>query len=197
MLFDLDGTLHDSDPVWRDALLALADRHEVVAAAGAFEGLAGLSTPEAVALVHGRLGLVGGDVPADVRWLETRVSRVLLERAGWYPGALDLVRAVRAQGVPTALVTSSSRILVDSLLTGPAADLFDTVVTENDVVNVKPDPEPYLLAAARLGLNIADCVAVEDSPAGLASATAAGCQVLDIGRVADRSALDPAFLGLG
>jgi HAD superfamily hydrolase (TIGR01509 family) len=189
VLFDLDGTLHDSDPVWHAALLALAERHELVAVEGDFAGLQGLSTPEAVGLVHGRLGVTAGNVPGDVRWLEERVARDLADRPAWHPGALDLVRDVRAAGVPTALVTSSSRILVDSLLTGPPAALFDTVVSGDDVEHVKPHPEPYLLAATQLRLDPAACVAVEDSPVGTASATAAGCHVVDISRLPDRLAL--------
>ncbi|MFG1606140.1 HAD family hydrolase [Actinoplanes sp. NPDC049265] len=196
VFFDLDGTLHDSDPVWQDAMFALAERHEAVAVTGAFDGLQGLSTPEAVALVRGRLGVAGGDVPGDVRWLEERVSRALAEQPAWHPGALDLVREVRAAGVPTALVTSSSRILVDSLLTGPAAALFDIVVNGDDVARVKPHPEPYRLAAARLGVDPAGCVAVEDSPAGTASAAAAGCHVVDISRLPDRVALNLDLLRL-
>lgn len=197
VLFDLDGTLHDSDPAWQAALLALAERHELIAAAGAFEGLTGLSTPEAVALVHGRLGIVGGDVPGDVRWLEERVARVLAERAAWHPGALDLVREVRRRGFPTALVTSSCRQVVDSLLTALPDEPFDVVVTGDDVERTKPDPEPYLLAAARLATDPAECVAVEDSPTGVASAAAAGCGVVDIGRLADRRTLTVDLLALG
>jgi HAD superfamily hydrolase (TIGR01509 family) len=189
VLFDLDGTLHDSDPAWQSALVALTERHEVVAAAGAFDGLAGLSTPEAVALVHSRLGVTEGDVPADVLWLEQHVARTLAARAAWHEGALDLVRDVRATGVPTALVTSSSRLLVDTLLVGPAVSLFDTVVTGDDVERVKPHPEPYLRAAETLGVPTSACVAVEDSPVGVASATAAGCHVVDLRDLPTRAAL--------
>lgn len=197
VLFDLDGTLHDSDPAWQDALLALAERHELVAAAGAFEGLAGMSTPEAVALVHGRLGVAGGDVTGDVRWLEERVARRLAKRAEWHPGALELVRQVRARGLPTALVTSSCRQVVDGLLAALPDEPFDVVVTGDDVERMKPDPEPYLLAAKRLATDPAACVAVEDSAMGVASAVAAGCAVVDIGRLPGREALTAELIARG
>jgi beta-phosphoglucomutase-like phosphatase (HAD superfamily) len=85
-----------------------------------------------------------------------------------------------ADGVPCALVTMSYRRLVEAVLAGLPAGTFTTVVAGDDVSRGKPHPEPYLTAAARLGAAPADCVAIEDSPTGVASAEAAGVPVLAV-----------------
>ena len=181
VLFDLDGTLHDSNGAWQEAMGAYVTRYTDEPGPGLIAGLVGMSTPEAVALVHGRLGLPPADVSADVAWLEERVARTFAEQAAWHPGALELVGRTREAGLRTALVTSSGRLIVDSLLGGPIGRLFDVVVCSADVERMKPAPDPYLLAASLLGVDPADCVAVEDSATGVASAAAAGCRVIYIG----------------
>jgi HAD superfamily hydrolase (TIGR01509 family) len=180
VLFDLDGTLLDSDPYWRQAWEALTTARLTELPHGVLDGLAGLSTSDAVSTVHGRLRW-DGDVAEDVAWLEAKVGEALRQHVAWLPGALRLVTEVRAAGLATALVTSSSRTLVDSILPDRRSDLFDVIVCGDDVNHSKPDPAPYLRAAGLLGFNPSECVAVEDSPTGIASATAAGCQVVCIG----------------
>ena len=96
----------------------------------------------------------------------------------WRPGARELVTAVRAAGVPTALVTNTERSLVRVSFGPLVEELFDVSVCGDEVRRSKPDPEPYRTAAALLGVDPADTVAVEDSPTGAASAEAAGCAVL-------------------
>src|SRR5260370_42702196 len=90
------------------------------------------------------------------------------------PGARELLSCVAAAGLPYALVTSSQRAFAEAVLDGTGLR-FPVVGTGNDVTSVKPDPEPYLLAARLLGGDPARCVALEDSPTGVASASAAGC----------------------
>lgn len=180
VLFDLDGTLLDSDPYWRQAWQALMTARPTELPDGALDGLAGLTTSDAVATVHSRLRW-DGDVAADVAWLEATVGEALRQHVAWLPGALRLVTEVRAAGLATALVTSSSRVLVDSILPDRRPDLFDVIVCGDDVRRAKPDPAPYLHAARLLRLSPSECVAVEDSPTGIASATAAGCRVVRIG----------------
>ena len=93
---------------------------------------------------------------------------------------MDLLAAVRAAGIPTALVTSTRRRLVEVALDTLGRDTFDAVVCGDEVTANKPDPAPYRMAAEALGVDIAGCVAIEDSPAGVASAQAAGATVLAV-----------------
>jgi HAD superfamily hydrolase (TIGR01509 family) len=98
----------------------------------------------------------------------------------WRPGAQALLAGVRAAGVPTALVTSTRRILVEVALDTLGRDMFDVVVCGDEVTATKPDPAPYLRAAELLGVPIEACVAIEDSPTGVASAVASGAGVLAV-----------------
>ena len=90
----------------------------------------------------------------------------------------ELLADLRAEGVPCALVTMSWTRFVDPILQQLPAGAFDSVVTGDRVRHGKPHPEPYLAAAAELGVDAADCVAIEDSDTGVTSAVAAGCVVL-------------------
>src|SRR6185437_14445115 len=98
------------------------------------------------------------------------------------PGAVELIGAVRAAGLPYALVTSSERVIADAVL-GALAQRgvqFDVIVCGADVMNPKPDPEPYLLGAKLLEVDPRCCVALEDSPNGVSSALAAGCVTIAV-----------------
>ena len=95
------------------------------------------------------------------------------------PGARELLAQVAAAGLPHALVTSSERRFMDAVLARTGLR-FDVLVCADDVSMTKPDPEPYLLAAKLLGAAPASCVALEDSPNGVASAEAAGCHVIAV-----------------
>jgi beta-phosphoglucomutase-like phosphatase (HAD superfamily) len=82
--------------------------------------------------------------------------------------------------VPTALVTMSIRAMADDVVAAIPFDAFDVIVTGDSVENAKPHPEPYLAAAAALGVDVRDCIAIEDSPAGLTSAWAAGAVTIGV-----------------
>lgn len=181
VLFDLDGTLLDSNDYWQAAHRALLAGRVPKVPVGVLDGLVGISTPEAVTIVRQRVGWTSGDVDADVRWLEHRVSIELQNKVNWLPAALDRVNQARTAGAATGLVTSSSQVLVTSVLRGGRSDLFDVVITGDDVARMKPDPEPYLVAAGRLGLPVGDCIAIEDSTLGVTSALVAGCTAVHLG----------------
>lgn len=96
------------------------------------------------------------------------------------PGAGELLDALRDEGVPVALVTSSLPEIADAVLKSVGRDRFDAIVTAGDVLRPKPDPEPYLTAARLLGVRPVRSVVLEDSPTGVAAATAAGCAVVAV-----------------
>ncbi|WP_430783457.1 HAD family hydrolase [Actinoplanes sp. G11-F43] len=183
VLFDLDGTLLDSEPIWKAAMASLVRSLAPGAAASVTSGLSGIPTAEAVALVHSRLGLVRADIRENVDRLEREVAGRQAHDPGWRPGVPELLTGLRGAGFGTALVTSNSRVIVDGLLAGGLRPLFDTVVCLEDVARAKPAPDPYREAVRRLGLRPGDCVAVEDSAVGVASALAAGCAVVRLGVV--------------
>ncbi|HET7014275.1 MAG TPA: HAD family phosphatase [Streptosporangiaceae bacterium] len=178
VLFDMDGLLVDTEPIWFEVEIS------VMARLGAGEW-----TPA------DQLELVGGSLAKSVAYMISRAARPADpdEVATWLvdgmaellatreieplPGAVELIGAVRAARLPYALVTSSERVIADAVLGALARRgvRFDVIVCGADVVNPKPDPEPYLLGAKLLEVDPRCCVALEDSPNGVASALAAGC----------------------
>jgi HAD superfamily hydrolase (TIGR01509 family) len=119
--------------------------------------------------------------PADVaRWMtEGMLSRAAEGRVIVRPGARELLNEVAATGIPYALVTGSQRPFTEAVLASTGFR-FPVTVTGDDVARTKPDPEPYLLAAKLLDADPEQCVALEDSPNGVASATSAGCLVVAV-----------------
>jgi HAD superfamily hydrolase (TIGR01509 family) len=179
VLFDMDGLLVDSEPLWLEAETA------VMARLGADWTLAD------------QVQLLGGSLDRTVRYLLGKARRpatpgqvaewlmsgiVDLVRDGGVPlrpGARELLAEVTAAGLPHALVTGSERRFMDVVLASTGLR-FDALVCADDVSVTKPDPEPYLLAAKLLGADPASCYALEDSPNGVASAEAAGCRVIAV-----------------
>ena len=175
----MDGTLVDTERYW------MAAEEELV------ESFGGRWTHEDALGVVGR-GLweaalvfqaAGVDLDADtiVARLTARVQEQLtLHGVPWRPGARELLEALREASVPTALVTMSIRAMADDVVAAIPFDAFDVIVTGDSVENAKPHPEPYLAAAAAIGVDARDCVAIEDSPAGLTSAWAAGAVTIGV-----------------
>ncbi len=174
VLFDMDGLLVDSERLWLQA------EYEVV---GRLGGTWGPEHQQAVVggpitrAVGYMLEVTGADVSADevTRWLVDAMVQRLRAGVDLLPGADELLDAVAAAGVPRALVSSSHRPLVDAALGSLGADRFTVTVAGDEVERVKPAPDPYVVAAGMLGVDPGRCVALEDSPGGVASAEAAGC----------------------
>lgn len=183
VLFDMDGVLVDSEPIWYDVETALV------------EGMGGTWSHEHQAKCIGGtvdwfcryvIELTGStrtpqDVEAEV--LATMAAR-MTDALTVHEGALELVDAVRARGSRTALVTSSYRALVDPALAWLGAHRFDAVITGDEVTRGKPHPEPYLAACRSIGIDPGAAVVVEDSLSGVRSAEAAGCTVVVVPSVA-------------
>jgi HAD superfamily hydrolase (TIGR01509 family) len=180
VLFDLDGTLINSEPIWEVALRELARRYGGELSSHARLRMVGTSTADSMAILHADLGQPWRDAARSGQWLEFRVGQLFADGVPWRAGARELVAQVRAAGIPTGLVTATRRVLVESLVDTLGPGRFDVVVCGDDLPVTKPDPLPYLTAAARLGVSARRTVAVEDSPAGAASAAAAGCVVVAV-----------------
>jgi len=180
VLWDLDGTLVDSEPDWMAAEHELADAHGAIWTHEDALSTVGSALPDAGAALHARGIPLSVEEIVDV--LVGRVVESLGRTIPWQPGAVELLTQLRAAGVPCALVTMSYAVIARQILAGCPADTFDVVVTGDSVTNGKPHPEAYLTAAGQLGVDITRCVAVEDSPTGLASAHASGARVLGVQR---------------
>jgi HAD superfamily hydrolase (TIGR01509 family) len=180
VLFDMDGTLVDSEKVWDVGLRELARRYGGELSAPARTRMIGTSMAESMDILHADIDQPWRDPYTSVTWLEARVRDLFASGLVWRPGARELLAEVRAAGIPSALVTATRRHLVEVALTTIGADNFDVVVCGDDVARTKPHPDPYLTAAARLGVPPQRCIAIEDSPTGVTSARRAGCVVVAV-----------------
>ncbi|MGO4691720.1 HAD family hydrolase [Glaciibacter sp. 2TAF33] len=179
VLWDMDGTLVDTEPYWMVA------EDELVASFG------GTWTHDDAMLLVGS-GLwasatilqdrgVALEADAIVQRLTDRVQEQLaVHGVPWRPGARELLRAVKDAGIPTALVTMSVERMARQVIDLIDFAAFDTVVAGDMVTHSKPHPEAYLTAAAALGVDPAHCVAIEDSAPGVAAAVAAGTIVIAV-----------------
>lgn len=176
VLWDMDGLLVDSEPLWTIAEAEMAGVLGRTWSDSIKAACMGHRLDTAVPIMLAELGTAHG--PDEVAWAERflldRMVSLLGAGAPVLPGALDLLDHLRAEGVPCALVSSSFRVLVDAVLAALGADRFAATVAGDEVGHAKPAPDPYLAAARKLGVDPRDCVALEDSLAGATSALAAG-----------------------
>jgi HAD superfamily hydrolase (TIGR01509 family) len=181
VLWDMDGLLVDTEPVWTVAEVELADRLGGTWSDDLKARIVGTRLDVAVPTILRWYGVPPTPVAvADAStWLLGRMVDLFAAEIRVLPGVAELLAGLAAEGVPMALVSSSYRVLVDAVLAhglGP----FAVTVAGDEVAHGKPAPEPYLMAAARLGVRAEECVVLEDSPAGVASGQAAGCAVLAV-----------------
>lgn len=174
VLWDLDGTIIDSEPLW------MAGEHELAEKYGKTwtqeDGLALVGNSLIGSGEYIKKRLEADMSPEEiVDFLVLRLSTALREEIPWRPGARELIDALHAEGTPQALVTMSYASIAEPIA---AVIPFGAVVTGDIVTHGKPHPDPYLMAAELLGVDAADCLAIEDSGTGATSANAAGCQVL-------------------
>ncbi|WP_205843653.1 HAD family hydrolase [Nakamurella deserti] len=177
VLFDMDGTLTDTERLWALALDDVAAELGGVISPGCKAAMVGLPVQPTVVRVHEELGLTR-DWRSTAADLSQRAAHYYRRELPWRPGAAALLAAVRADGLATALVTATERDLVELALDTLGRDNFDVVVTGDDVSVGKPDPEPYRRALDQLGVDARSALALEDSPTGVAAAVAAGLTVL-------------------
>ena len=188
VLFDMDGTLIDSEGLW------LESEHQVMAVLGgdwtdADQALCLGGPLERVAdHMIARSGTSRSAEEIGVMLLDAMEHRLRTTPLAWRPGARELLVECRDAGLPTALVSASwSRLIVavgEKIREDLGRDPFDAIVAGDDVENSKPHPDPYLAAAAALGVAPADCLALEDSPTGVRSAVASGARVIAIPHLA-------------
>ena len=182
VLWDMDGTLIDSEPHWLRSERELARAHDFDWTEEDGQSMVGLSLPESSRLFREKTGAQLSDEEI-IAHLTASVSAGLEREIIWRPGAKELLLELKRKGVKTALVTMSLRSMALQVVDAMGFKAFDVVVAGDDVVHGKPHAEPYLKAAALLGEDPADCVAFEDSISGILSAEAAGTKAVGIPNV--------------
>ena len=177
VLWDMDGTLVDTEPYWIATEFAMAEKYGGSWSQEHALNLVGKALLDSGAYIRTHMGI--DRTPQEIvdELLDGVVARVE-EEVPWRPGARELLTDLEANGIPCALVTMSWQRFVAPILAQLPDRTFVTVVTGDRVEFGKPHPEPYLTAAAELGLRAEDCVAIEDSNTGAKSAVAAGCTVV-------------------
>jgi HAD superfamily hydrolase (TIGR01509 family) len=174
VVFDMDGLLFDTEAIYQQAMLAAGREIGIELTAEFFRSTIGSPWPAVRQLMLDRFG---PDLPIDAfvdaeRRLFQEISH---NRSLLKPGVVELLDQLDALGLPCAVATSSSRATVDRhLLSHQLVGRFRCIVAHGDYEKHKPDPEPYLKAAERLGIAPQACLALEDSHHGVRSASAAG-----------------------
>ncbi|GAB2862606.1 HAD family phosphatase [Myroides odoratimimus subsp. xuanwuensis] len=176
-MWDMDGTLVDTEPYWIETEFELAERHGGTWSREHALNLVGNDLISSGRYIREHMGI---DLEPSViveELLDGVVARVERE-VPWRPGARELLADLGRRGVPCALVTMSYLRFVAPVLDALPAGTFAEIVTGDAVTHGKPHPEPYLRAAGALELDPTSCLAIEDSNTGARSAEAAGCLVL-------------------
>jgi HAD superfamily hydrolase (TIGR01509 family) len=178
----MDGTLVDTEPYWFDVEFELVEEFGGTWSEADAISLVGFDLLDSAHELRTRGGVQLGAVEVVERMIDG-VARRVAQRLPWRPGAAELLAECVAEQIPCAMVTMSWRRLADAVIASAPTGSFVASVTGDEVRHGKPAPEPYLAAAAALGLDPTECVAIEDSPTGVASALAAGCATLGVPHV--------------
>lgn len=184
VLWDMDGTLIDSEPYWMKSEGAFAKENNSNWSEQDGLSLVGMSLYDSSKIIKQK---VGSDLEPEqiIQKLTDEVTAQLKQEILWRPGARELLLLLRKKKVKTALVTMSMRRMAQEVVDAIGFDCFDVVVAGDDVRQGKPHPEPYLKAAELLGVNPEDCVSFEDSITGLRSAEAAGTKAVGIKNIVE------------
>jgi HAD superfamily hydrolase (TIGR01509 family) len=180
VLWDMDGTLVDSEKVWAEVQLELMAELGATWTIEDCMTLIGSDLRDAVQVWMARIpaGVITAEELAERMFSEVIVA--LRKAVTFQPGALELLQALRKEDVPCALVSASYRQMIDAVLLHLPPDPFDVIVAGDEVTLGKPNPEPYLTAAAKLGVDPANCVVIEDSMTGTQAGTAAAAYVVAV-----------------
>ena len=183
VLWDMDGTLVDTEPYWIRAETELMNAHGIAWSEEQGLEFVGNDLLTSAAMMQD----AGLDLPAAVI-VDTLLNEVvdkIEEAVPFRPGALEFLDAIVTAGIPCVMVTMSYRRLAEAVIAACPAHSFVGLVSGDEVSVGKPDPEPYLKGAALLGLEPGSCVALEDSRPGLASAEAAGTIAIGVPHLVD------------
>lgn len=183
VLWDMDGTLLDSEKLWDIPLYEAAERLGGVLSLPARQAMVGSNVPTTLDILFTDLGLIPteADLADTAAFIDKRMAEIMSGPLPFQPGAIEALDLVHSTGLPTALVTSTERPLTELALDTLGRKYFDIIICGDEVNGRnKPLPDPYLLATRALAVTPAASLAIEDSPTGVTSATTAGCHTLVI-----------------
>lgn len=179
VLWDMDGTIVDTEPLWLAAETMMLDRFGITMTAETHRRLIGSGLTDA-ALHFQEIGVPLSVDEIIAEWVQG-VSEGLADTGpDWRPGARELLASLKEAGVPCALVTMSVKKFADQVADLLPAGTFAAIIAGDEVEFEKPHPQPYLLGAEALGVPIEQCLVIEDSPTGLRSATASGAVAIGV-----------------
>ncbi|MEN9954783.1 MAG: hypothetical protein RLZZ41_447 [Actinomycetota bacterium] len=184
VLWDMDGTLIDSEPYWLASESAFARAHDSNWGEDDGLGVIGMSLYESSKLLKERVGSLL-EPQEIIDQVTDGVLQRLEQEIPWRPGARELLQLLRDSNIKTALVTGSMHRMAQKVADSIGFDAFDVILGGDDVVRGKPHPESYLTAAKLLGVDPANCVAFEDSLTGLTAAEAAGTKAIGIPHIVE------------
>ena len=185
ILFDLDGTLIDSSEVITRAWRAFGAKYNIDADE-IFHSIQGKPAEESIASL--RPGASRDEIKEDAMWLEN-VESEDTDGVIPLPGAIELLHKLNHENVPWAIVTSGTVPVATARFKAAGLPYPEILITPELVARGKPDPDPYLLGAEKIGVDIKECVVFEDAPAGIKSGTAAGAMVIGVLTQFDAAAL--------
>jgi HAD superfamily hydrolase (TIGR01509 family) len=179
VLWDMDGTLIDSEHYWMSSERSLATAHGASWTDQDGHDLIGASLYESSKIIKAKIGS-SMEPEAIIQHLTDSVVAQLAVEIHWRPGAKELLLELKRKKIKTALVTMSMHRMAEEVVKKIPFHAFDVIIGGDDVTRGKPFPEPYLKAAEALGVPPEDCVALEDSSTGLRSAESAGTKAVGI-----------------
>ncbi len=186
MLWDFDGTVADTEPLWIDSQIETMASYGVTSRHEDLARLCGVSADVSIRAHFASYEAQHGEPPPMTgRALWEQITAGVIRRLNsqplpWRPGARELLMGLHDRRIPMALVSASPRAMIDAALAKMPAGVFDIVIAGDEMPRSKPAPDSYLLAAERLGASAADCIVVEDSIYGTEAGRAAGAAVIAV-----------------
>lgn len=181
IIFDMDGVLIDSEPFIREAAIRMFAEKGVRVHPDDFLPFTGAGENRFIGGVAEKYG-VALDIERDKARTYEFYGQLVRGKLKPLPGVHEFIAKARARGLKLAVASAADRVKVDINLDeiGLSEDDFDAVITGSDVTRKKPDPEIFLVAAQKMGVDSADCLVCEDAPNGIEAARAAGMRCLGI-----------------
>lgn len=175
LLFDMDGTLIDSEPIWHEQMGAFAHEHRIEWTTEDAHWTTGRPMVEWAERMRERG--VRMEPAAIIESIAGSVADLVREDVPWLPGSQALLQRVAEAGIPAALITNASGANASAMLDVAPKGALRFAISADDVERSKPDPEPYATAIRRLGADASACIAFEDSGSGARAAVAAGARL--------------------